>query len=135
GTIQVATIDTQMLREAIAGGSQFEQDKMRTLLLCFFRYAQPNGAFASHLANPVDDLFVDQVPHKQRHRMTIEQFKAIHRIAPQGLQWLMTLGFHLALRRVDLVNLRFSDVVDGRIISPIRKTDTEARELEEASVD
>jgi integrase len=67
--------------------------------------------------------------------MTIEQFKTMHKIAPQWLQWLMTLGFHLALRRVDLVNLRFSDVVDGRIVSPIRKTDTEARELEATSVD
>ena len=135
GDVQVATIDTQILREAIAGNSQFEQGKMRTLLLRFFRYAKSNGTYPSHLANPVDDLFVDPVPHKQRHRMTIEQFKAIHRIAPQWLQWLMTLGFHLALRRVDLVNLRFGDVVDGRIISPIRKTDTEARELEETSVD
>jgi len=135
GTIHVATIDTHMLREAIAGNSQFEQGKMRTLLLRFFRYAKSNGTYPSHLANPVDDLFVDPVPHKQRHRMTIEQFKAIHNIAPQWLQWLMTLAFHLALRRVDLVNLRFSDIVDGRIVSPIRKTDTEARELEETSVD
>lgn len=47
----------------------------------------------------------------------------------------MTLAFHLALRRVDLVNLRFDDAHDGRIVSPIRKTDTEARELESTSVD
>jgi hypothetical protein len=55
GTVQVATIDTQMLREAIAGNSQFEQGKMRTLLLRFFRYAKSNGTYPSHLANPVDD--------------------------------------------------------------------------------
>jgi len=47
----------------------------------------------------------------------------------------MTLAFHLALRRVDLVNLRFDDVVGDRIISPIRKTDTEARDIEATSVD
>lgn len=85
--------------------------------------------------NPVDDLFVDPVPQKTRHRMTIKQFRAVHEAAPQWLRWLMTLAFHLALRRVDLVNLRFSDVVDGRIVSPIRKTDTDARELEATSVD
>lgn len=135
GDVQVAAIDTQMLREAIAGNSQFEQSKMRTLLLRFFRYAKSNGDYPSHLVNPADDLFVDPVPHKQRHRLTLEQFKAIYRIAPQWLQWVMTLGLHLALRRVDLVNLRFSDIVGGRIISPIRKTDTEAREIEETSVD
>jgi len=67
--------------------------------------------------------------------MTIKQFRAVHEAAPQWLRWLMTLGFHLALRRVDLVNLRFSDIVDGRIVSPIRKTDTDARELEATSVD
>lgn len=47
----------------------------------------------------------------------------------------MTLAFHLALRRIDLVNLRFDDVVGDRIISPIRKTDTQAREIEATSVD
>ncbi|MGH8195744.1 MAG: hypothetical protein ACREQ8_15290 [Woeseiaceae bacterium] len=135
GDIQVATIDTQMLREAIASNSQFEQGKMRTLLLRFFRYAKSHGAYPSHFANPVDDLFVDPVPQKKRHRMTIEQFRAMHKEAPQWIRWLMTLAFHLALRRVDLVNLRFSDIVDGRIISPIRKTDTDARELEATSVD
>lgn len=135
GNVQVATIETQMLREAIASNSQFEQGKMRTLLLRFFRYSKSNGTYPSHLANPVDDLFVDPVPHKKRHRITIAQFRAMHSASPKWLQWLMTLGFHLALRRVDLVNLRFSDVVDGRIISPIRKTDTDAREFEATSVD
>ena len=135
GNVQVATVETQMLRESIAGSSQFEQGKMRTLLLRFFRYAKSNGTYPSHLANPVDDLFVDPVPHKKRQRITIAQFRAVHSASPEWLQWLMTLGFHLALRRVDLVNLRFSDIVDGRIISPIRKTDTDARELEATSVD
>lgn len=135
GDVQVATVETQMLREAIAENSQFEQGKMRTLLLRFFRYAKSSGAYPSHLANPVDDLFVDPIPHKKRHRMSVAQFRAMHNASPEWLQWLMILGFHLALRRVDLVNLRFSDIVDGRIISPIRKTDTDAREFEATSVD
>lgn len=135
GDVQVATVETQMLREAIAENSQFEQGKMRTLLLRFFRYAKSSGTYPSHLANPVDDLFVDPIPHKKRHRMSVAQFRAMHNASPEWLQWLMILGFHLALRRVDLVNLRFSDIVDGRIISPIRKTDTDAREFEATSVD
>src|SRR5690606_6718598 len=68
GNIQVAKIDTQMLREAITSCSQFEQSKMKTLLVRFFRYAKSHGAYPSHLVNPVDDLFVDPVPRKQRHR-------------------------------------------------------------------
>lgn len=67
--------------------------------------------------------------------MTIEQFNAIFSVAPQWLRWLMTLAFHLALRRVDLVSLRFDDVVSDRIISPIRKTDSEARDMDATSVD
>jgi enterobacteria phage integrase len=39
------------------------------------------------------------------------------------------------IRRFDLVNLRFVDVVGDRIISPIRKTDTQARDIEATSVD
>lgn len=135
GDIQVAAIDTQILREAIAESSQFEQSKMKTLLMRFFRYAKSNGTYPTHLQNPVDDLFIDPVPPKQRQRMTIEQFQTVYAFAPLWLQWLMTLAFHLALRRVDLVNLRLDDVVGDRIVSPIRKTDTRARDLEATSVD
>jgi hypothetical protein len=59
GKIQVPMVDTQMLREAILMGSQFEQSKLKTLLLRFFRYAKSTGIYPSHLGNPVDDLFVD----------------------------------------------------------------------------
>ena len=135
GNVQVAALDTQMLREAIACSSQFEQSKMKTLLVRFFRYAKSTGIYPCHLTNPVNDLLVDPVPVKVRRRMTMAQFQAIYRTAPSWMRWLMTLAFHLALRRVDLVNLRFEDVRDGRIVSPIRKTDTEARELESTSVD
>ncbi|HWG77841.1 MAG TPA: hypothetical protein VN660_13765 [Steroidobacteraceae bacterium] len=135
GKIYVPMIDTQVLREAISVGSQFEQSKLKTLLLRFFRYAKSTGMYPSHLGNPVDDLFVDPLPRKRRQRMTLEQFEAVFSVAPQWLRWLMTLAFHLALRRVDLVNLRFDDVADDRIISPIRKTDSEARDMEATSVD
>jgi integrase len=135
GDLQVPVIDTQLLRESIASCSQFEQTKMKTLLERFFRYAKSTGVYPSHLVNPANDLFVDPVPHKQRQRMTVSQFRAIYREAPVWLQWLMTLGFHLALRRVDLVNLRFDDLIGDRIVSPIRKTDTQCREIEATSVD
>ena len=135
GKVQVPMVDPQMLREAISTGSQFEQGKLKTLLLRLFRYAKSTGMYPSHLGNPVDDLFVDPLPHKCRHRMTIEQFNAIYSVAPQWLRWLMTLAFHLALRRVDLVSLRFDDVAGDRIISPIRKTDSQARDMEATSVD
>ena len=135
GEIQMPMIDTQLLREAISRGSQFEQSKLKTVLLRFFRYAKSTGIYPVHLTNPVDDLFVDPLPQKRRQRMTIEQFNAIYAVAPQWLRWLMTLAFHLALRRVDLVSLRFDDVVGDRIISPIRKTDTQARDIEATSVD
>lgn len=135
GGLQVATIDTKLLREAIGESSQFEQSKMKTLLTRFFKYSKSNGSYPSHLVNPVDDLFIDPTPAKKRQRMTVAQFQAIYAVSPQWLQWLMTLAFHLALRRVDLVNLRFDDVIDNRIVSPIRKTDTNAREFEATSVD
>ena len=133
--IQVPAITTQLLRESIASSSQFEQSKLKSLLLRFFRFAKSTGLYPAHLTNPVDDLYVDPIPHKRRQRITIEQFRAIYRVAPQWLQWLMTLAFHLALRRIDLVNLRFDDVAGDRIISAIRKTDTQARDIEAMSVD
>lgn len=39
GDVQVAALNTQLLREAIACSSQFEQGKMKTLLVRFFRHA------------------------------------------------------------------------------------------------
>jgi integrase len=135
GGVSVPMVTTQILREAVSSSSQFEQTKTKTLLLRFFRYAKSTGLYPAHLENPVNDLFVDPLPHKQRQRMTLAQFNAICRVAPPWLQWLMIMGFHLALRRVDIVSLRFDDVVDDRIISPIRKTDSEARGMESTSVD
>lgn len=135
GGIQMPLIDTEMLREVVARSSQFEQTKLKTILARFFRYAKSTGTHPSHLPNPVDDLYLDPVPPKQRQRMTLVQFQTIYAESPQWLQVMLILALHLALRRVDLVNLRFSDVVGDRILSNIRKTDTQARDIEATSVD
>ncbi|HEX7037068.1 MAG TPA: tyrosine-type recombinase/integrase [Pseudomonadales bacterium] len=135
GNTSLSLVDTQALREVIASSSQFEQTKLRTLLSRFFQYAISVGAYPGSFANPVDNLYVDPNPPKRRTRMTLAQFRAIHDAAPEWLQWLMTLGIHLALRRVDLVNLRFDDIAGDRIVSPIRKTDSDARGSESISVD
>lgn len=132
--IQLGLVDTQMLREAIEVDSSYEQTKMRTVLRRFFQFAKSRGEYPQHLPNPVDDLYVDPSPEKRRRRMTLDQFQAIHDASPQWLRTMMILGLHLALRRVDLVNLRFDDVQEDRIVSPIRKTDTRARAIEATSV-
>lgn len=131
----LALIDTQVLREVIRHGSQFEQSKLRSLLKRFFQYAISNGDYPSSLANPVDNLYVDPQPPKLRNRMSLSQFQAIYRASPEWLQWLLTLAFHTALRRVDLVNLRFDDVRGDRLVSAIRKSDSDARGMEATSVD
>jgi hypothetical protein len=50
GEIQVPAITTQLLREAVASSSQFEQSKLRALLLRFFKYAKSTGVYPAHLA-------------------------------------------------------------------------------------
>lgn len=134
GDVPLPIVDTRLLREAVEEDSAFEQTKLRTILERFFQYAKSQGCYPQHLPNPVDDLYVDPSPGKRRRRMTIEQFQAIRQVAPAWLQTTMILGLHLALRRVDLVNLRFDDIDDDRIVSPIRKTDTAARAIEATSV-
>jgi hypothetical protein len=100
------------------------------LLLRFFQ------VLIRHSSSTAHDLVVGPVPQTQRQQMTVEQFRAIYVCAPCWWQWLKTLGIPgVALRRVDLVNLRFDDVVGDRMINPIRQTDTQARDIEEASVD
>lgn len=134
GDVQLPNITTEILRDSIHHDSPFEQAKMRTLLRRFFQFAKSRGEYPQHLPNPVDDLFVDPPSRKKRQRMTLDQFAAIHAEAPEWLRRMMVLALHLALRRVDVVNLRFVDIVGDRIVSPIRKTDTDARDIEATSV-
>lgn len=134
GDIQLPGISTQMLREAIHHDSPFEQAKVRSLLKRFFQFAKSNGQYPQHLPNPVNDLFVDPPPGKKRQRMTLQQFQAIYSQAPDWLRAMMVLALHLALRRIDLVHLRFDHVVGERVISRIRKTDSDARDIEATSV-
>jgi enterobacteria phage integrase len=134
GDVQLPAVTTQILREAIADDSAFEQTKQRTLLKRFFQLAKSQGDYPQHLPNPVDDLFVDPSPGKLRQRMTLSQFHAILVEAPDWLRTMMVLGLHLALRQVDLVSLRFQDVQADRIVSAVRKTDSDARGFEATSV-
>jgi integrase len=132
--LQLPGISTRVLREAIQPDSPFERAKLRTLLERFVQFANSSGNYLQHIRNPADELFVDPPPGKLRRRMTLEQFRALFAQAADWLRHLMVLALQLALRRVDLVNLRFEDVVQDRIISRIRKTDTQARDIEATSV-
>lgn len=135
GDVQVPMIDTQLLSEAIKPFSPFEQTKMKTPLRSFFRYAKSNGLFPPHLPNPVDDLDVAVIQPKRRQRMTLAQFRVVYEYAPLWLQWTMVLALHLALRRADLVNLRYEDIIDDRLVARIRKSESDARSIDAMSVD
>jgi integrase len=134
GDVRLPAVTTQILREAIADDSAFEQSKQRTLLRKFFQFTKSQGDYPQHLPNPVDDLFVDPNSGKLRQRMTPSQFHAILAEAPDWLKTMMVLGLHLALRRIDLVSLRFEDIQGDRIVSAVRKTDSDARGFEATSV-
>jgi integrase len=52
---------------------------------------------------------------RKRERLTVEQYKAIHELAPQWLRNAMDLSLLTLLRREDIVTLRFSDEREGAL--------------------
>lgn len=60
---------------------------------------------------------------RQRPRLTVEDFEALHEMAEPWLQRAMEIGLYTALRRGDVVNLRFDAIRDGYLFVIPEKTE------------
>lgn len=75
--------------------------------------------------NPCRD--VKRIPEKKRNRyITDEEFNAVRSIAPEVIQHAMNLGLVTALRRGDLLKLKFEQMKEKGIEMTIRKTQIKA---------
>jgi len=106
----VESIDVKGLAEYL--DDNFKRDayiKHRTTLIDLFRFAQMKGLHPSDLDNPAAVTYPKASYEKQRQRMTLEQFKAIHAIAPAWMQNAMELGLVTLQGRTEVINMQFSD--------------------------
>ncbi|MGP4843361.1 phage integrase Arm DNA-binding domain-containing protein [Marinobacter sp. 1Y8] len=94
----------------------FQRDayvKHRGTLIDLFRFAKMLGWFPSQQDNPAEVTYSKSDYGKNRQRMTIEQFKAIHAIAPNWMQVSMELALATLQGRHEVINLKYADERDG----------------------
>lgn len=98
-------------------GSAYVQ--YRAVLSQVCQYAQTKGWLER---NPVEPTRSDNQHEKKRKRLTVEQFQAIHELAPEWMKIAMELGLLCLLGRAEVINARFDDVRDGRLHYVRQKT-------------
>lgn len=84
--------------------------KHRSVVSKLFNYAQNKGYRKD---NPVEPTESKSSVKKQRQRLKIEEFVAIHKIAPDWMKIAMELGLVTLQGRYEVLNMKFSDVNDG----------------------
>ncbi|MCB8889970.1 phage integrase Arm DNA-binding domain-containing protein [Vreelandella malpeensis] len=84
----------------------------RAVLSQIFQFAQTKG-WAT--VDPVTPTRKDNFYEKQRQRLTVEQFRAIHAAAPPWFQIAMELSLVCLLGRAEVVAAKYDDAHDGRL--------------------
>lgn len=87
----------------------------RKVLKELFKFAVNKGLYPSDRMNPAEVTYSKPVEEKIRERMTIEQFIAVHKDAPEWLKIAMELSLLTLQGRSEVLNMRFDDYQDGRI--------------------
>lgn len=93
--------------------------KHRGVLIELFNFAMTKG-FRSD--NPAEPTRAKNNVEKVRQRMKLEEFKAIHAMAPDWMQIAMELALITLQGRYEVCNMKFTDVKDGRIFIVREKT-------------
>lgn len=122
-----ANIQTMRTLDITRFLEQFARDpykQHRLVLEQLFNFAISRGYFEG--ANPVTPTPATDIHDKgkERRRLTLKQYKAIHAIAPDWFQVAMDLALHLAQGRSEVARMQFSDIRDGVLYVVRQKTQT-----------
>lgn len=110
GSRDVNEFDTRAVADYL--DKNFKRDsyvKHRQTLTDLFRFAQNKGLYPSDKPNPVAITYAKGDYDKDRYRMTLEQFKAIHAIAPEWMKIAMELALLTLQSRLEVLNMQFAD--------------------------
>lgn len=106
--------------------TRHQQDNLKPELNRFVKWAMLSGAIKLH-ANPIDLLDKKPVPSKKRDRLTLDVFQKVLTVAKargfDGLVGACKLGLITCLRRGDLADLTWEDVVDGELQVTVNKSE------------
>jgi integrase len=107
GTAHAASFLAETEKESGAAAALAMRARLRDL----FRMAETQGLIEAG-KNPVVATYTPSRVVK-RERLTLEQFRAVHALAPKWLQRAMMLALVTAQRRDDIANMKFTDQKDG----------------------
>ena len=104
---------------------QFERDsyvKHRGQMIELFRYAKRKGYFPDTRDNPAELTYAKSDYGKDRRRMTLEQYRDIHELAPHWMQIAMELAIVTLQGRYEVCHMRYDDIQDGQMYVVREKT-------------
>jgi integrase len=93
--------------------------KHRSMLSELFNFSQNKGYRTN---NPVEPTLSKSAVKKQRQRLKLNEYKAIHEIAPDWMKIAMELGLLTLQGRHEVCNMKFSDVKDDYLYVIREKT-------------
>lgn len=118
GNVQLEHIGVREVSNVMDTLTPRSAQQLRQVASDLFKTAQGRGLIES---NPAE-LTNKPVAKKERKRLTMEQFNAIHEIAPAWLQNAMDLGLITLQRREDISLMKFENVRDGSLYVIQEKT-------------
>jgi integrase len=109
GNKSIEKIDTKDISEFLKKYPPTQSNYYRAVLSVIFKHAIDEG-FTDK--NPAAST-LKKTTTKQRERLTLENYHAIHAHAPNWLKNAMDLALITAQRREDIANLKWTDIHDG----------------------
>lgn len=110
GRRQIDQVDVQAIAEYL--DDNFQRDsyvKHRAALIELFRFAIMKGLYPAEWGNPAETTYAKTGYGKARKRLTLEQFRKIHKAAPAWLQIAMEIALVTLQGRAEVIGMRFDD--------------------------
>ncbi|MFL1405425.1 phage integrase Arm DNA-binding domain-containing protein [Marinobacter sp. M1N3S26] len=123
GDRQIDQVDVQAIAEYL--DDNFERDsyvKHRAMLIELFRFAMMKGLYPAEWGNPAETTYAKTDYGKDRRRMTLEQFRKIHAVAPAWLQIAMEIALITLQGRAEVISMKFDQYQDKTIRVVRQKT-------------
>ncbi|MDX1816069.1 MAG: phage integrase Arm DNA-binding domain-containing protein [Marinobacter sp.] len=116
GDTLIDQVDVQFIANYL--DENYQRDayiKHRGQLVDLFRFAIMKGLYPSDWPNPAEITYAKTDYGKNRQRLSIEQFKAIHAAADPWMQNAMEIALVTLQGRAEVINMKFADYKNGSI--------------------
>lgn len=115
GDVVVSSVDVGQLTQYLKGFERDSRVKHRWQLMELFDFAKREGKYPTSHDNPARLTEAKTGYGKSRQRMTLEQYRAIHELAPHWMQIAMELAIVTLQGRYEVCHMRYDDIQDGHL--------------------